>query len=58
MKALLGSQDVWKIKEKGYEVPKEGGSLNGTQKEAMQKFRKSDQKALTIIHQGLNDLIF
>ena len=55
---LLRSQDAWKIIEKGYEVPEDEISLNATQKEALKKLCKSDQKPLKIIHQGLDDLIF
>ncbi|KAG8383460.1 hypothetical protein BUALT_Bualt04G0015500 [Buddleja alternifolia] len=45
MKALLGAYDVWKPVEAGVEV----GDVN---------VLKNDQKALTLIHQSLNDKMF
>ncbi|KAA0041958.1 keratin, type I cytoskeletal 10-like [Cucumis melo var. makuwa] len=58
MKALLGSQDVWVIISNGYEEPESDASLNQAQCEALQNTRKKDQKALTIIHQAIDDSNF
>ena len=58
MKALLGSQDVWDIVSNGYEEPESDAALNQAQREALQNTRKKDQKALTIIHQAIDDINF
>ncbi|TYK02785.1 UBN2 domain-containing protein [Cucumis melo var. makuwa] len=58
MKALLGSQDVWDIVNNGYEEPESDVALSQAQREALQNTRKKDQKALTIIHQAIDDSNF
>ena len=55
MKAILGSQGVWDVVEKGVEEPQNEETLNQTQRQALEKERKKDQCALIIIHQGLDD---
>ncbi|TYK30798.1 Retrovirus-related Pol polyprotein from transposon TNT 1-94 [Cucumis melo var. makuwa] len=55
MKALLGSQDVWDIVSNGYEEPESDAALNQVEREVFQNTRKKYQKALTIIHQAIND---
>ncbi|KAL5805356.1 hypothetical protein ACOSQ3_032156 [Xanthoceras sorbifolium] len=58
MKALLGSQNVWEIVDKGYTELENEASLNIGQNDALCNIRKKDQKALTIIHQAINDGTF
>ncbi|GJZ58549.1 retrovirus-related pol polyprotein from transposon TNT 1-94 [Tanacetum coccineum] len=53
--ALLGSHDVWEIVEKGVEKVDDEGALNATQRVELQKARKKDKSALTIIYQCLDD---
>ncbi|XP_061341938.1 uncharacterized protein LOC133288237 [Gastrolobium bilobum] len=58
MKALLGSQDVWEVVEKGYDEPKEGVTLSQTQRDSFKDSRKRDKKALYLIYQGLDEDAF
>ena len=58
MKAILGSQGVWDIVDKGFVIPENEDALSTQEKEAFEKERKKDQCALTIIHQGLDDDMF
>nr|GEZ00135.1 copia-type polyprotein [Tanacetum cinerariifolium] len=58
MKALLGSHDVWEIVEKGVEKVNDESSLSATQRVELQKARKKDQSALTMIYECLGDAMF
>ncbi|KAE8727985.1 hypothetical protein F3Y22_tig00004899pilonHSYRG00012 [Hibiscus syriacus] len=58
MKALLGSQDVWDIIEKGYNEPADDdvfATLTPDQKTTLKDSRKRDKKALYLIYQALDD---
>ncbi|GKC72656.1 hypothetical protein Tco_1118539 [Tanacetum coccineum] len=52
------SHDVWEIVEKGVEKVDDESSLSAAQRVVLQKARKKDQSALTLIYQCLNDAIF
>jgi len=53
MKALLGTQDVWEIIEKGHTKPGNKGSLSQNQRDDLR-----DKKAFYLIYQGLDDNSF
>ncbi|KAE8656127.1 hypothetical protein F3Y22_tig00117010pilonHSYRG00118 [Hibiscus syriacus] len=58
MKALLGSQDVWDIIEKGYNEHTNDdafATLTPDQKTTLKDSRKRDKKALYLIYQALDD---
>ncbi|KAK9167211.1 hypothetical protein Scep_002402 [Stephania cephalantha] len=58
MKALLGSQDVWDIIEKGYNELADDAAfaaLTPDQKTTLKDSRKRDKKALYLIYQALDD---
>ena len=53
MKAILGSQDVWDIVDKGYTRTTNEETLSSNEKGVLLKTRKKDQQDLTLIHQSL-----
>ena len=58
MNALLRSQDMWDIIEKGYNEPTNDVvlvALTPDQKKALNDSRKRDKKAFYIIYQALDD---
>ncbi|XP_022858621.1 uncharacterized protein LOC111379481 [Olea europaea var. sylvestris] len=57
MKALLGSQEAWEVVEKVYDEL-ENGVLSQAQRNTLQRYRKLDQHALSIIHMGLDEAMF
>ncbi|XP_070052949.1 uncharacterized protein [Nicotiana tomentosiformis] len=57
MKAILGSQDVWEIVDRGYAKTDNEEALPQNEKDVLAKTRKKDQQALTLIHQCLDDVI-
>ncbi|PKA48108.1 hypothetical protein AXF42_Ash015871 [Apostasia shenzhenica] len=58
MKAILGSQGVWSLVENDFEEPDDEITLTQAQRDALEKIRKKDQSALTIIHQSIGDDMF
>jgi hypothetical protein len=61
LKAFIGSQECVKIMEYGYDETnsKEAeDSLQEAQKQVLKANRKKDNKANTIIYQGLNETIY
>ena len=58
MKAIIGAYGFWDVVENGYEVPEDETELTVAAVAALQKKRKEDQSALSIIHRGLDDDMF
>nr|XP_029118029.1 uncharacterized protein LOC114913563 [Elaeis guineensis] len=58
MKALLGSQDIWEVVEKGYEEPQDDRAQMAAQRTALVDQRKKDKKTLYFIYQGLDEAGF
>ncbi|XP_060673933.1 uncharacterized protein LOC132804057 [Ziziphus jujuba] len=58
IKALLGTQDVWEIVEKGYIESENESDLTQNQRDNLRDSRKRDKKALYLIYQGLDDDAF
>ncbi|XP_058745959.1 uncharacterized protein LOC131618819 [Vicia villosa] len=57
MKALLGSQDVWDVVEKGFKEQDEA-SLSQGAKDTFKESRKRDKKALFLIYQSVDEDTF
>ena len=53
--ALLGSQDVWKIVEKGYKEQQDETTLSSNQRDFLKDMRKRDKKALITIYQTIDE---
>jgi hypothetical protein len=61
LKAFIGSQECVKIMEYGYDETNSKeteDSLQEAQKQVLKANRKKDNKANTIIYQGLNETIY
>ncbi|XP_022863396.1 uncharacterized protein LOC111383514 [Olea europaea var. sylvestris] len=58
MKALLGSQEACEVVEKGYDEPENEGTISQAQRNTLQRYRKLDLHALSIIHMGLDEAMF
>ncbi|XP_073111813.1 uncharacterized protein [Elaeis guineensis] len=58
MKALLGSQDIWDIVERGYEEAGEVDTLTVQQREVLRDKRKKDKKAFYFIYQAVDESAF
>ncbi|XP_070043066.1 uncharacterized protein [Nicotiana tomentosiformis] len=58
IKAILSSQDVWGIVDRGYAKPDNEKALPQNEKDVLEKTRKKDQQVLALIHQCLNDAMF
>ena len=58
MKALLRSQDVWEIVEKGHKESENESTLSHAQNDSLRDSRKRDKKALYLIYQGLDEDAF
>ncbi|XP_058745954.1 uncharacterized protein LOC131618815 [Vicia villosa] len=57
MKALLGSQDVWDVVEKGFKEQDEA-SLSQGAKDTLKESRKRDKKALFLIYKSVDEDTF
>ncbi|XP_058778162.1 uncharacterized protein LOC131652336 [Vicia villosa] len=57
MKALLGSQDVWDVVEKGVKEQDEA-SLSQSAKDTLKESRKRDKKTLFLIYQSVDEDTF
>ena len=49
MKALLGSQDAWKVVEEGFEEPKDNTGYTTVQNKALKELRSKDKAALYML---------
>ncbi|BFG41742.1 hypothetical protein CerSpe_280160 [Prunus speciosa] len=58
MKTLIGCYDAWEVVERGIDELGDEANLTNTQREALKETRKKDKKALTLIHQALDDSTF
>ncbi|KAL6130701.1 hypothetical protein ACLB2K_069080 [Fragaria x ananassa] len=55
---LLHSHDLWEIVEKGFKEHEDENTLTLVQRQALNDSRKRDGRALTLIHQALDDDMF
>ena len=58
MRALLRSQDMWEIVEKGHKESENDDTLSQAQKDSLRDSRKRDKKALYLNYQGLDEDAF
>ncbi|GKV24535.1 hypothetical protein SLEP1_g34136 [Rubroshorea leprosula] len=58
MKAILGAHDVWEIVENGYDASQDISALTQAQKDQFNSIKKKDQKAVSLIHQALDEVTF
>ncbi|XP_070057543.1 uncharacterized protein [Nicotiana tomentosiformis] len=58
MKAIVGSQDVWEIVDRGYAKFDNEEALPQNKKDVLAKTRKKDQQAIKLIHQYLDNAMF
>ncbi|XP_042432883.1 uncharacterized protein LOC122019487 [Zingiber officinale] len=58
MSALLESEDLWDIVERGYKAPQEGVDQTEAQKTAMAEQKRKDKKALFSIYKALDEATF
>ncbi|XP_073116213.1 uncharacterized protein [Elaeis guineensis] len=58
MKALLSSQDIWEVVEKGYEEPQDDHGQTAAQRIVLVEQKKKDKKVLYFIYQGLDEIGF
>ena len=60
MKALFGSQELWKVVNDGYVEPttEQEATYSMEQKTTLKEERKKDKKALFLLYQGVGESFF
>ncbi|GKV16429.1 hypothetical protein SLEP1_g27071 [Rubroshorea leprosula] len=58
MKAIFSAHDVWEIVENGYDASQDISALTQAQKDQFNCTKKKDQKAISLIHQALDEVTF